>query len=44
LKDGKILYEAKCPVDMPQDYPKEEIKKSIEMTEFLVKYIKNQLK
>lgn len=35
--------EAKYPMDAPQNYPKDEIKKSIEMTEFLTKYIKNQL-
>lgn len=36
--------ETKYPMDMPQDFPKNEMKKSIEMTEFLIKYIKSQLK
>ncbi|MFH1187644.1 MAG: HEPN domain-containing protein [bacterium] len=30
---------SKYPVDPPTDYPKEEMQKSIEMAEFLIKYI-----
>ncbi len=35
--------EARYPADMPINYPKDEIRKSIEMTEFLMKYIRNNI-
>lgn len=35
--------EARYPADMPVDYPKNEMRKSIEMTEFLIKYIRRQI-
>ena len=35
--------EAKYPMDMPWNYPKDEMRKSIEMTEFLIKYIQKQI-
>ena len=36
--------EVKYPIDMPQDYPRDEMQKSIEMTEFLIKYIKKAVR
>ena len=36
--------EAKYPMDAPQNYSKNEMQKSIEMTRFLLKYIKKQIK
>ena len=37
---NSYFIEAKYPMDIPQDYPKDEIRKAIEETEFLIKYIR----
>lgn len=42
-KVNTYYIESKYPMDSPTDYPKQEMEKSIEMTEFLIKYIKKKL-